>query len=585
MQVLLTGVTGFLGKEVLKRLLSRGDSVRVLVHPQALTRSERDKQLQQGDRVDIVVGDLTDAQLLVKAHQGIEVVYHLDWQTARRSFHGQGEEDEDLAQINEKVAAHILEACAQCKVRRLIFTSTVAVYGPASDMTQWPLNEETPLYKVSSGRGSLANYIQSKIAVENLIRRATKASGVEYVILRPTIVYGVGWRWAHWLIQQALQGMRQIWPHHFPAGLQMVHVRDVADACVLAGIRPGAARREFNIAGPEVATIEDIMRMICAATFGIVEELPSYRQSLRWRREYQPYDTTKAQTFLGFVPRVPLREGLSEMVAMNLSMPRKQRGSVSVSQAARIGHMYDQRLQWYATALDDYYGHSDFWNWGYWDTTTRTQREACENLMEKLLSFIPKKQGHILDVACGRGATTRYLLKYYKPAHVTGINIGEQQLQICRKNAPGCTFLQMDATALEFRDNSFENIICVEAAFHFDTREKFVREAYRVLKPGGYLVLSDILMSRWAPHQPKENYTKNLAEYEKLFIEAGFKNVNIIDATEECWKRFVRYNYQYNRQKLFRGEIRIGAYRWLTARIWMGLQTVNYYVLASARKP
>ena len=37
---------------------------------------------------------------------------------------------------------------------------------------------------------------------------------------------------------------------------------------------------------------------------------------------------------------------------------------------------------------------------------------------------------------CGLGGTTRYLLKYYKPANVTGINIGEKQLQICRKNAP-----------------------------------------------------------------------------------------------------------------------------------------------------
>jgi len=278
-------------------------------------------------------------------------------------------------------------------------------------------------------------------------------------------------------------------------------------------------------------------------------------------------------------------EGLAEMVARTSAMLRKEQVSAVVPQAATIGHVYDQRLQWYSTLLDDYYGHSNFWNWGYWDAGTTNQREACENLMEKLLSFIPKKQGQILDVACGPGATTRYLLKYFKPENVTGINIGEKQLQICRKNAPDCTFLQMDATELEFRDNSFDSIICVEAAFHFDTREKFVHEAYRVLKPGGYLVLSDILMSRRTPHQPEANYTKNLEEYEKLFLYAGFKNVTIIDATEECWKRFSRYNQRYFANKLFRGEIGIGTYRWLVARILMSLQTVNYYLLASARKP
>jgi MPBQ/MSBQ methyltransferase len=585
MKVLLTGATGFIGKEVLERLLSRGDSVRILVHPQALARLDGDEQLQQWDGVDMVVGDLTDAKTLIKAHQGVEVVYHLDWQTEPCSPHSRGEEAEDLAHINEEVAAHVLEACARCQVHRLIFTSTIAVYGPSSDMAEWPLSEETPLYQVSYGGDYLGDYIQSKIAVENMVRRAAKEAGFEYVILRPTTVYGVGWRGTDRLIQQALQGVRQLWPRYYQVGLQMVHARDMADACVLAGTRPEAAGREFNIAGLEVATLEDIMRMIRAATFRIFEGLPAYRQFLRRRRQYRRYDTTKAQTFLGFTPRVSLWEGLAEMVAMAPAMPHRQQVSAAAPQAATVGHMYDQRLQWYSTALDDYYGHSDFWNWGYWDARTTNQREACENLMEKLLSFIPKKQGRILDVACGMGATTRYLLRYYEPEDVTGINIGEKQLQICRKNAPGCTFLQMDATELEFQDNSFDNIICVEAAFHFDTREKFVREAYRVLKPGGYLVLSDILMSRRAPHQPAGNYTKNLGEYKTLFIHAGFKNVNIIDATEECWKRFLRYNQRYNAKKLFQGEIGIGAYRWLVARILMSIQTVNYYVLASASKP
>ena len=139
------------------------------------------------------------------------------------------------------------------------------------------------------------------------------------------------------------------------------------------------------------------------------------------------------------------------------------------------------------------YGGSDFHNNGYWDHATETPREACENLMEKLLAFVPKKKGTILDVACGKGATTRYLLKYYNPRDVTGINISEKQLDRCRVNAPGCNFFLMNATELAFPDESFDNIVCVEAAFHFNTREKFLHAASHMLKPGGRLVLSDIL--------------------------------------------------------------------------------------------
>ena len=48
--------------------------------------------------------------------------------------------------------------------------------------------------------------------------------------------------------------------------------------------------------------------------------------------------------------------------------------------------------------------------------------------MEKLLAFIPSKQGNILDIACGLGATTRHLLGYYPPEHVVGINVSDVQL-------------------------------------------------------------------------------------------------------------------------------------------------------------
>src|SRR5271166_1338402 len=124
-----------------------------------------------------------------------------------------------------------------------------------------------------------------------------------------------------------------------------------------------------------------------------------------------------------------------------------------------INRHYDQRM-----FSPNVRGHYDFHNYGYWLPNTRTRRTACENLMEELLSFIPRKEGTILDVACGKGATTRHLLKYYAPEQVTGINISKKQLQRCRVNAPGCKFLMMDATALTFGDNCFDNVICVEAA-------------------------------------------------------------------------------------------------------------------------
>ena len=70
-------------------------------------------------------------------------------------------------------------------------------------------------------------------------------------------------------------------------------------------------------------------------------------------------------------------------------------------------------------------------------------------------------------------ATTRYLLKYYKPEKVAGINISEKQLGICKQNVSGCRFYLMDATKLDFKNNSFDNVICVESAFHFNTRKSF----------------------------------------------------------------------------------------------------------------
>jgi ubiquinone/menaquinone biosynthesis C-methylase UbiE len=238
-----------------------------------------------------------------------------------------------------------------------------------------------------------------------------------------------------------------------------------------------------------------------------------------------------------------------------------------------------------------YYGYSDFMNFGYWTPETRSQAEASANMVEEMLKRIPDKSGTILDVACGLGATTRQIAKHYPPERIYAVNLSRQQLSRARVNAPQCSFAAMNAVNLAFPDSSIDNIVCVEAAFHFDDRARFYREAYRVLKPGGRLVTTDILFvaKAGAYRGIPTNYVRYPEGIRDQFQEAGYQDIKVLDVTRECWWGFRDGIRRWPMQEFNAG--RIAVWKLLALKtlgylgtVWAGLG-IYYYLLTSAQKP
>jgi ubiquinone/menaquinone biosynthesis C-methylase UbiE len=140
-------------------------------------------------------------------------------------------------------------------------------------------------------------------------------------------------------------------------------------------------------------------------------------------------------------------------------------------------------------------------HWGYWDDpkaadgTRADYVGAMEQMNDVLLEAGRVADGQkLLDVGCGFGGTIQQINAAHSDMDLTGLNIDPRQLaaadaQTNPTHGNKIGWIEADACQLPFEDNSFDRVLAVECIFHFPSREKFIAEAARVLKPGGYLAV------------------------------------------------------------------------------------------------
>jgi O-antigen biosynthesis protein len=155
-------------------------------------------------------------------------------------------------------------------------------------------------------------------------------------------------------------------------------------------------------------------------------------------------------------------------------------------------------------------------------------------LLEHLVRYefaLPHLQGaDVLDLGCGCGYGT-HMIATQGARSATGVDISPEAIVYSKTNyrASNLSFEVMDVTKLRFPDNSFTAIVCLEVFEHVEDQEALLKEAVRVLVPGGTLILSTPNKEVWSPGRDKPINPWHVREFERSqfghMVESNLRKV------------------------------------------------------------
>ena len=297
--VLVTGGAGFIGSNLVRALIARGDRVRVLDN---FATGRRENLAEIVDDVEIVEGDLRSYERVHTAVRGVEVVFH---QGALGSVPRSVQDPLTSTAVNVEGTLNLLLAARDEGVGRIVAASSSSVYGDGGTFPRLETQAPNPI----------SPYAVAKLAAERFCVSFFRVYGLEAVALRYFNVFGPG--------QDPTSQYAAVVPlfiHAIEEGLPVTiygdgeqsrdftYVENVVAANLLAADAEGAGGHVLNIATGGSETVNTL-----ADTIGRLLDRPVSRAYLPPRAgdvEQSWADVSRARETIGFEPRIGFEEGL-----------------------------------------------------------------------------------------------------------------------------------------------------------------------------------------------------------------------------------------------------------------------------------